>query len=641
MDKHYSSALKQGQKSYRSCMSKGEYPYLPVLDDLIPEEKSLTANDIGIVQVPAEFIIGTKTAGRTRVFARNFMPIAEDGSEFASKWERLCAAHLEEGIREPILVYEYMNRFYVEEGNKRASVLKYFDAVTIPARVKRIMPEMNGDISVKIYYEFVEFYKRSKINFIEFSKLGCFKELQNALGKEMSDNWTEEENKKFRSVYYYFRKAYESCGGSYLKSTVGDAMLAYIRIYGYGSLQGLSEKEMKNKVSKVWEEITLQQEEKPIDVKLNPEDDKVSLLSIFTGSKKLKIAFLYGENAKQSSWVYAHELGRQHVQNVFRGQIDTVAYECLTNDQLEDVLQKIASDKVNVIFATTSEMMNTCLRFAIDHPEIEILNCSINKPHRYIRSYYIRMYEAKFITGAIAGALCRNDKIGYICKYPIYGTIAEINAFARGVQLTNPEAKVYLEWSSKDSTREATKRLRNQGIELISFRDFVKLDGSEKQMFGLEKVTDNGLTHLALPVWNWGVFYERIIRMMLNGTYRNEDEKTSKSLNYYWGMSSGASEMIFSERLPKGVRYLGEVLVKAICDEHCKPFYNPTIAENGKILWETHDQSIRMEEIMGMDWLEENIVGSIPEYDELEQKVKDVVNTVGVQPARKDAKEKG
>ena len=49
-------------------------------------------------------------------------------------------AHLNEGIREPIKAYEFMNKFYVEEGNKRVSVLKFFDAVSIPGNVTRIVP---------------------------------------------------------------------------------------------------------------------------------------------------------------------------------------------------------------------------------------------------------------------------------------------------------------------------------------------------------------------------------------------------------------------------------------------------------------------------------------------------------------------
>ena len=48
------------------------------------------------------------------------------------------------------------------------------------------------------------------------------------------------------------------------------------------------------------------------------------------------------------------------------------------------------------------------------------------------RTYYGRIYEAKFITGAIAGAMAQNNRIGYIASYPIFGVPASINAFALG-----------------------------------------------------------------------------------------------------------------------------------------------------------------------------------------------------------------
>lgn len=38
----------------------------------------------------------------------------------------------------------------------------------------------------------------------------------------------------------------------------------------------------------------------------------------------------------------------------------------------------------------------------------------------------------------IAGALAENDRIAYIADYPIYGMIANINAFALGASFTNP-----------------------------------------------------------------------------------------------------------------------------------------------------------------------------------------------------------
>ena len=133
---YYKDALKIAQKEFRACTSKGQYPYLLSLEEIVPAERLNKGINLGAVQIPMEFIVG----GRSKVFARNFMPLVEEDSEFAGKWSSLCKAHLEEGIRDPVKVYEYLNRYYVEEGNKRVSVLKYFDAATVYANVTRVLP---------------------------------------------------------------------------------------------------------------------------------------------------------------------------------------------------------------------------------------------------------------------------------------------------------------------------------------------------------------------------------------------------------------------------------------------------------------------------------------------------------------------
>ena len=62
---------------------------------------------------------------------------------------------------QPIIAYEHMNKFYVLEGNKRVSVLKYFKATSIMGEVTRIVPRKTDDKNIKIYYEYMDFYELS------------------------------------------------------------------------------------------------------------------------------------------------------------------------------------------------------------------------------------------------------------------------------------------------------------------------------------------------------------------------------------------------------------------------------------------------------------------------------------------------
>ena len=328
---YYHDALKRGQKEFRACAARGEQPYLPVLSEFVGEEQLGRTVSLGTVQVPLEFVVGTKSLGRTQSFSRSFMPLMGPNTEFAGKWQRLCQAHLEEGIWEPIKAWEYRNRFYVEEGHKRVSVLKFFDANTVSAQVTRILPIRDGSREIELYYEFVDFYQYSRINFLEFSKPGGYAALQKALGKAPGQAWSEEDRRDFSTAFYHFHQAYEAQGGGRLTSTVGDALLAYLKVYGYDTLVGKGAADIQAAVARVWEEITLQQEAEPIDVRLSPpqaEKKSPSLLSWFLprGEQKvLRAAFLHDKDPRTSDWTYGHELGRRHLEKVFGGVMEDSA----------------------------------------------------------------------------------------------------------------------------------------------------------------------------------------------------------------------------------------------------------------------------------------------------------------------------
>ena len=635
---YYKDAQKLAQKEYRSCVSKGIYPYLPVLDELVSQEQLAKGVDLGVMQVPAEFIVGTRSSGRTKSFARNFLPLAEEPSEFSSKWKTLCQAHLEEGIRDPVKVYEYLNRYYVEEGNKRVSVLKFFDAVTIPARVIRVLPERNGSREAELYYELIGFQRSSGVNYIEFTKPGSCARLQQLLGKGPGEAWSDGDRSGFSTAYYYFRQAYEACGGKRLTTTVGDAMLAYMEVYGFQALRGKSASEIKQLVSKVWEEITLQQEEAPIDVKLAPEEKKAGLITKVLTSvepKRMKVAFVHDESPAVSGWTRGHERGRRYVQQVFQDKIQTTAYfDAMESDPFTVIEQAVAEGNTTV-FTTSPRLLPASLRAAVEHPEVTILNCSLNTSHRYIRTYYARMYEVKFVIGAIAGALAGSDRVGYLCDYPIFGQIAGINAFALGVQMVNPRAKVCLEWSAVGGADAALRRLTDRGIRLISSQDLLRQGEEDRGSFGLSLISGGSRVNLAMPIWKWGTYYEAILRRIQDKTFQSEYTESRKALNYYWGLSAGVVELRCTEKVPPSTRKMAELLQNSIRAGLCDPFRGPLYAQDGRVI-EGEDHILTPEQIINMDWLAENVEGVIPVYDELTEMGKATVDQVGVGRSTKE-----
>ena len=243
---HYREAHKLAEKAYKEAVSQGKSPYPMRLDEVLSSGQISEGKYAGLEQVPLFMVTGTKNEGRNQAFARNFMPLLDHTSEFATKWKVLCEAHLNEGINEPVKLYEYRNRFYVEEGNKRVSVLKFFEADSIDAHVYRIESAKDGSEEALCYEAFSEFYRVSGLRTVEFSKPASYESLQRELGKDPGERWTEDEQKDFVSLYYYYQKEIVRIGGEGGLPHVCDSLLIFISLYGWDELRNMSPGEIRD-----------------------------------------------------------------------------------------------------------------------------------------------------------------------------------------------------------------------------------------------------------------------------------------------------------------------------------------------------------------------------------------------------------
>ncbi len=625
----YQKAQKMGERTYKSCISSGSYPYLPVLEDMLSKEKSESQVSLGLVEIPIELIAGTYTSGRTTAFSSDFMPLLEVDTEFGSKWSHLYDSLYEHGQRDPITAFEYLNRFYIVEGNKRVSVQKYMGAVTIEGNVTRIIPHKDDSKENKIYYEFLDFYSKAKINYILMSHEGSFDKLFNYIHPENDNSLTEDELREFKFVYNLFKKEYLERGGNKLPITVGDALLVYIEIFGYNEIKNKNSTQIKKDIQRIWSEFRMISEEKPFSLITYPteQSQKISFSKLIpVGTQPLKVAFVYYKEPLISGWCYCHELGREHISAVFGERIETTAFSTYDSSDI-DLLERIIEQGYKLIFTATPVLSSISLKCAIMHPDVIILNCSINSAFRHMRSYYLRIYEAKFIIGAIAGSMTESNKIGYMADYPIFGMPASVNAFALGVKLVNPRAMVYLDWSTLKN-HNPYENFSEKGVDLISNKD-INAPIQESRDYGLYGLYGDAKFNIAAPVWDWGKMYEELVRSVLNGGWKNDDSGEVHGLNYYWGMSSGAIDILYSNKIPDGTKQLVYMLKNQIKSEAFNPFSGIIHSQSGTLMNSAEDE-MTAEEIVNIDWFVDNISGEIPSKDKLDEGCHQLISQLGI-----------
>lgn len=632
----YLAARRSGQKEYASYISQGRNGYLPFLDGVLKNIDIVSEVSLGVVEIPLEKVKGTYTYLRSICFARNFAPLMAENTEFAEKWQKVHDIQMDEGLRDPIKVYEYLNWFYVVEGNKRVSVLRYLGVEYFPAEVMRLIPKYDeNDRDIRMYYAFLDFYKQTGINEIWMTREEGFGELGALIRDYTPQSRLLDQKDRYRyflnAVYRSFRRVFRELGGEKLPISTGDAMLDFLKIHGVpdaydiDELRPLLKRFLMEVESHATDETVIQTTPAP-----RQEPTFLSRLTMRPRTERIRVGFAYANDNKTSSWAYSHELGRMHVESVLQDQVQTMTIHGLPESpDASTRIKELVDAGCEVVFTTSPPLLNATLKMAMEHPNVTFMNCSGWHSFKHVNTYFGRIHEPRFLCGIVAGIMSRSNLIGYVATFPTPDVLCGINAFALGARMVRPSALVSVEWTLKWDTargvsQEPMERLAVQGVDVICHHNTLANRNFAPE-YGVYTITRDPAgtivpdRYLAVPVWNWGIFYEKVLRSILSGAMRIGADASSSSpiRNYWWGMDSGLLDFFYARNIiPRDTQKLLETLKNAIVSNAFNPFSGPVYDRSGMLRVEdgevaTHD------EIVSMDWMAEGVLGDMPDITDL------------------------
>ena len=329
----------------------------------------------------------------------------------------------------------------------------------------------------------------------------------------------------------------------------------------------------------------------------------------------LKVAFIYVGPVGDDGWTYAHNLGRLYVQNYFGDKIQTTYIASVPTANAVNVLRQLALTGYKVIYTTSFSYMEQTAQVAKQFPKVIFENCSGYLTGKNLSAYFGRIYEPEFLTGLIAGAMTKTDKIGYVAAFPTPEVIRGINAFTLGVQAVNSHATVQVvwvnAWYNPPTSKEAALSLINNGCDVIKSEPDspAPLEAAEsKGVYAIGYNTDQRSyapkTFLTASVWNWGVYYKKDIQSILNGTW--------KSRNFWGGIDTGAVGLApMSNLVPVQVKKLVDAVEQAIKDHTFNPFAGPIYNQSGKLMVPA-GKTVSDQGLLSMDWFVKGVIGKIP-----------------------------
>ena len=616
MSDRYLKAKKSGKKSFDKAVIKGHFPYIQALEDVLDQYLTLPKKRIGVLEIPINQIVGTTMHARSVMFSHDYLPLGEVNSEFAIKWENVLLYQEDEGINDPIKVYEYHHQFFVEEGNKRTSVLKYLDIPTVLADVTRIVDDKQDTQ----YEAFLSFFQCVGIYDIKFINQTHYKELAEIFGQDLDHKWNNETISKLKSRYYRFYEIAKKVMKIEEPEQYSEAFLLFLKVYGLDATYHITQADIR----KIWKEMNFiyNNENRRIIEKPNEEDSTLgkikNLVSINLNHKN--VSFIYEADPITSSNVFLHELGRLMTNERMKNTIVSERYDNGSAKVIEEAIQKGAQ----IIITTSPELYDDTCKLAIKYPYNKFYNCSLYQTSTSVETYDIKMFEVKFLFGALAAMLAKNHTLGYIADAPVYGAIANINAFAIGASMVDSNAKIYLGWK-ETLDQDWQNQMRTLGIEVFSGPELPSFSTFNTE-YGLYQLSEDAVVQVASPIINWDIYYEKLLKIYLEG---NNIHLGHKAISYWCGMSANVLDIHISSRIPSTSCKMIEALKRGIIDGTLNPFDGRLYTNEGMIINE--NGALSAEEIITMHWLNENVIGNIPEYEELTGHGKHLIQIHGVE----------
>lgn len=331
--------------------------------------------------------------------------------------------------------------------------------------------------------------------------------------------------------------------------------------------------------------------------------------------EKTKVAFIYVGPVGDAGWTYAHDEARKYLEQEV-SEVETTFIESVPEGaDSERVLEDLVQKGNKIIFATSFGYMDSVQRVAAKYPDVVFLHCSGFKDAENVGTYFGRIYQARYLSGIVAGMTTKSNTLGYVAAMPIPEVVRGINAYTLGVRSVNPEAKVKVVWTNTwyDPAREkeAAKSMLEQGADVIAMHQDTPgpmQAAEEAGKFGIGYNTD--MTKFAPkavltgPVWNWGPYYVNTVKAVLDGTWKTEQ---------YWGPMSedianlGPYGPMVSDEIKAAVDVKKQEILGGQWDVFTGPIKDNTGAEKVAA-----GQKMSDPDMLSMLWFVEGVDGTIP-----------------------------
>ena len=191
----------------------------------------------------------------------------------------------------------------------------------------------------------------------------------------------------------------------------------------------------------------------------------------------LKVGFVYVGDETDQGYTANFMQGTDELQEKL-GLSDDQIIEKVNipeTSECETALRELAEAGCNIIFATSFGFEDFVEEVAPDYPDIQFCHAtgyqSANDDLDNTHNYFPQIYEARYLTGIIAGLKTQTNKIGYVAAFPYSEPMSGYTAFYLGAKSVNPDVEMEVMYTNSwnDPTQEAqlAQALIDDGCDVL------------------------------------------------------------------------------------------------------------------------------------------------------------------------------
>lgn len=244
-----------------------------------------------------------------------------------------------------------------------------------------------------------------------------------------------------------------------------------------------------------------------------------------------------GDPATGSGYSYTHDQGIVAMQETLGLSDEQIVRKNNIDDTettaIENAMNECIEEGCNIIFATSWGYMDTCEALAAEYPNVFFSHATGYKSNgTNFNHYFGRIYQARYLSGIVAGMKTETNKIGYVSAMGSENgeCTSGIDAFAMGVASVNPEAtvevKVTNSWYDPEGEGQAAQALIDDGCDVIAQHcdtNNPQIAARDAGVWGVgynsDMTAEVGESVLTSVVWNWGAYYTAAVQNVIDGTW--------------------------------------------------------------------------------------------------------------------------